>query len=162
MGAVLTSQYHILITKGNLNNHLGVPLTLLSISNETEIGIVEMGANHKKEIEFLCNLAEPDYGYITNFGKAHLEGFGSLEGVIQGKSELYDYLRDNNKLIFYDYSNSKQCSIIGNYANKYSFGKSTNSNCIINKIDNSSNISVEFKNKTISSSIYGDYNYQNI
>ena len=65
-------------------------------------------------------------------------------------------------MIFYDYSNSKQCSIIGNYANKYSFGKSTNSNCIINKIDNSSNISVEFKNKTISSSIYGDYNYQNI
>ncbi|MCH1547358.1 MAG: UDP-N-acetylmuramoyl-tripeptide--D-alanyl-D-alanine ligase [Flavobacteriaceae bacterium] len=159
---ILKNNFKTIATKGNLNNHLGVPLTLLSISNETEIGIVEMGANHKKEIEFLCNIAEPDYGYITNFGKAHLEGFGSLEGVIQGKSELYDYLRDNNKLIFYDYSNSKQCSIIGNYANKYSFGKSTNSNCIINKIDNSSNISVEFKNKTISSSIYGNYNYQNI
>ena len=83
---VLSSKYRTKATVGNLNNHIGVPLTLLSFSTDTEIGIVEMGANHKKEIEFLCELAQPDYGYITNFGKAHLEGFGGVEGVIEGKS----------------------------------------------------------------------------
>ncbi|HCY97818.1 MAG TPA: UDP-N-acetylmuramoyl-tripeptide--D-alanyl-D-alanine ligase, partial [Polaribacter sp.] len=91
--AVLSQKYTTTATQGNLNNHIGVPLTLLSMTPETEIGIVEMGANHQKEIEFLCTLAAPNYGYITNFGKAHLEGFGGLEGVIQGKSELYTFLR---------------------------------------------------------------------
>ena len=79
---VLSKKYKTIATKGNLNNHIGVPLTLLSIAPDTEIAIVEMGANHPKEIDFLCQLAMPDYGYITNFGKAHLEGFGSEEGVI--------------------------------------------------------------------------------
>ena len=95
INATLSQKYKTTATVGNLNNHIGVPLTLLSMTNNTQIGIVEMGANHQKEIEFLCNLAKPDYGYITNFGKAHLEGFGSIEGVIKGKSELYKYLRDN-------------------------------------------------------------------
>ena len=98
--SVLKSRYKTIATKGNLNNHLGVPLTILSMNKETEIGIVEMGANHLREIDFLCNIAEPDFGYITNFGNAHLEGFKSLEGVIIGKSELYTYLRDNDKVIF--------------------------------------------------------------
>ncbi len=75
---VLSKKYNTKATVGNLNNHIGVPLTLLSFTSETEIGIVEMGANHKKEIDFLCELATPDYGYITNFGKAHLEGFGGV------------------------------------------------------------------------------------
>ena len=87
-------------TKGNLNNHIGVPLTLLSMTPKTDIGIVEMGANHLKEIAFLCSLCEPDFGYITNFGKAHLEGFGSLEGVVKGKSELYTYLQKHHKTAF--------------------------------------------------------------
>ena len=90
--SVLSQQFHVTATKGNLNNHIGVPLTLLSFTNETEIGVVEMGANHLKEIESLCEIAYPDIGLITNFGKAHLEGFGSLEGVRQGKSELYKFL----------------------------------------------------------------------
>ena len=84
--AVLSKKHNTLATIGNLNNHIGVPLTLLRFTKETEIGIVEMGANHQKEIEFLCEIAQPDYGYITNFGKAHLEGFGGVEGVIKGKS----------------------------------------------------------------------------
>ena len=88
ISSVLTTTYNTTATQGNLNNHIGVPLTLLSMTPETEIGIVEMGANHLKEIEFLCNIALPDYGYITNFGKAHLEGFGSLEGVIKGKNGI--------------------------------------------------------------------------
>ena len=97
---VLSKKYKTKATVGNLNNHIGVPLTLLSFTAETEIGIVEMGANHKKEIAFLCELAKPDYGYITNFGKAHLEGFGGVEGVIEGKSEMYQYLSENDKLAF--------------------------------------------------------------
>ena len=97
---VLSKKYNTLATKGNLNNHIGVPLTLLSMNDKTELGIVEMGANHQKEIEFLCSITEPDFGYITNFGKAHLEGFGGIEGVIKGKSELYKHLKENNKVAF--------------------------------------------------------------
>ena len=97
---VLSKKYNTKATKGNFNNHIGVPLTLLSFSKDTEIGIVEMGANHQKEIEFLCEIAQPDYGYITNFGKAHLEGFGGVEGVIKGKSEMYKYMIENQKEVF--------------------------------------------------------------
>src|SRR5690606_35801645 len=100
INAVLSTQFKTSATQGNLNNHIGVPLTLLRMTNETEIGIVEMGANHHKEIELLCNIALPDYGLITNFGKAHLEGFGSIEGVIQAKSELYEHLKKHDKTIF--------------------------------------------------------------
>lgn len=98
--AVLSKKFLCKATVGNLNNHIGVPLTLLSFDENTEIGIVEMGANHQKEIEFLCELAAPDYGYITNFGKAHLEGFGGVEGVIKGKSEMYAYLLSRRKKVF--------------------------------------------------------------
>lgn len=100
INVVLSKKFKTKATVGNLNNHIGVPLTLLSFTKETEMGIVEMGANHKKEIEFLCEIAQPDYGYITNFGKAHLEGFGGVEGVIEGKSEMYKYLAANDKLVF--------------------------------------------------------------
>ena len=110
INAVLSKKYTTTATQGNLNNHIGVPLTLLSMTPETEIGIVEMGANHQKEIEFLCTLAAPDYGYITNFGKAHLEGFGGLEGVIQGKSELYAFLRAHSKHAFVNPKDALQIS----------------------------------------------------
>ena len=100
INVVLSQKFNTKATVGNLNNHIGVPLTLLSFNSETEIGIVEMGANHQKEIEFLCEIATPDFGYITNFGKAHLEGFGGIEGVIKGKSEMYAYLFQNNKMVF--------------------------------------------------------------
>ena len=109
--AVLATQFKAKATKGNLNNHIGVPLTLLSFTNKTEVGIVEMGANHQKEIEFLCSICEPDIGFITNFGKAHLEGFGGIEGVIKGKSELYTYLKKNNKLAFIDATDAKQIEL---------------------------------------------------
>ena len=87
-------------TQGNLNNHIGVPLTLLAIKDETDFAIVEMGANHPGEIEFLCNIARPDYGVISNIGRAHLEGFGSFDGVINTKTELYKFIRENNGKIF--------------------------------------------------------------
>lgn len=98
--SVLATRYQVLATAGNLNNHIGVPLTLLSIGHDVEIAIIEMGANHIGEIEQLCRLAAPTHGLITNIGKAHLEGFGSLEGVKQAKSELYAYLAATNGHLF--------------------------------------------------------------
>ncbi|MEI7723965.1 MAG: UDP-N-acetylmuramoyl-tripeptide--D-alanyl-D-alanine ligase [Bacteroidota bacterium] len=97
---VLSEKYNTLATKGNLNNHIGVPLTLLNLTRETEIAIIEMGANHPGEIEFLCNIAQPDFGIITNIGKAHLEGFGSYEGVIRTKTELYRFIREKKGVVF--------------------------------------------------------------
>lgn len=102
---VLTQRFNVLATKGNLNNHIGVPLTLLSITREIEIAIIEMGANHPGEIRTLCEIAEPNYGLITNIGKAHLEGFGSFEGVIQTKSELYQYLASRSGIVFFNSDN---------------------------------------------------------
>jgi UDP-N-acetylmuramoyl-tripeptide--D-alanyl-D-alanine ligase len=98
--AVLSKKYNTYATKGNLNNHIGVPLTLLALNEEHQMAIVEMGANHQGEIEMLCRLCEPDFGVITNIGKAHLEGFGGIEGVKKGKSELYIYINQNNGKIF--------------------------------------------------------------
>lgn len=98
VAAVLAEKYKVLYTEGNLNNHIGVPLTLLRLTDE-EIAVIEMGANHPGEIALLCNIAEPDLGIITNIGKAHLEGFGSLEGVRKAKGELYDYLALEEKKI---------------------------------------------------------------
>jgi UDP-N-acetylmuramoyl-tripeptide--D-alanyl-D-alanine ligase len=106
--AALSKRYRCMATLGNLNNHIGVPLTLLRMNHTTEIGIVEMGANHQKEIEFLCLIAEPNFGYITNYGKAHLEGFGGMEGVIKGKSELIDYLQTTNGHMFVQSTDAEQ------------------------------------------------------
>ncbi len=105
IAAVLSKKFRVNYTQGNLNNHIGVPLTILSMNGDTEIGVVEMGANHEGEISILCNIANPDYGLITNIGKAHLEGFGSLEGVIRTKSELYDYLRNKGGKCFLNADN---------------------------------------------------------
>jgi len=105
INSVLSQKFKTFATQGNLNNHIGVPLTLLSINNEVEIAIVEMGANHQKEIESLCNIAQPTHGLITNVGKAHLEGFGGIEGVKKGKGELYDWLVSNNGWAFINRDN---------------------------------------------------------
>jgi UDP-N-acetylmuramoyl-tripeptide--D-alanyl-D-alanine ligase len=106
LNAVLSQKYGVLATKGNLNNHIGVPLTLLQLRKETEIAIIEMGANHPGEIELLCSIAEPTHGLITNVGKAHLEGFGSFEGVKKTKGELYDFLAGHGGTLFLQASNS--------------------------------------------------------
>jgi UDP-N-acetylmuramoyl-tripeptide--D-alanyl-D-alanine ligase len=104
---VLSTTYITYTTKGNLNNHIGIPLTILSVKKDAEMAVIEMGANHQKEIESYCSYTLPTHGIITNCGKAHLEGFGGMEGVQKGKGELYDYLRANNGTAFlmsdYDY-----------------------------------------------------------
>jgi UDP-N-acetylmuramoyl-tripeptide--D-alanyl-D-alanine ligase len=113
LAAVLSTQYRLLYTSGNLNNHIGVPLTLLRLTCEHEMAVVEMGANHPGEIRDLAQLARPDYGIITNVGHAHLEGFGSLEGVLRGKGELYDFLRQTGGKVFIHKENTLLQSIAG-------------------------------------------------
>ncbi len=100
INAVLTQQFNTLATQGNLNNHIGVPLTILSITGQHQMAVIEMGANHQKEIALLCTIAQPTHGLITNVGKAHLEGFGGVEGVKIGKGEMYDYLKATNGVAF--------------------------------------------------------------
>ena len=119
--SVLNQSFHALKTEGNLNNHIGVPLTLLRLTPDTNIAIVEMGANHPGEIAALCQIADPDFGYITNFGRAHLEGFGSFEGVIKAKSELYNYLKKAGKRIFFCQDNELQADLLKDYSETYCF-----------------------------------------
>ena len=105
IASVLEEKFNVLYTQGNLNNHIGVPLTLLQLNAEHEIAVVEMGANHQGEIGILCNIAFPDFGIITNVGKAHLEGFGSFEGIKKTKAELYHHIFAHGQKIFINHSN---------------------------------------------------------
>lgn len=154
--SVLEKKFEVVATIGNLNNHIGVPLTLLSMNNSTEIGIVEMGANHLKEIELLSSIAQPNFGYITNFGKAHLEGFGSEAGIVQGKSELYTYLRNTNGSAFINIDDPVQV--------KQSKGLTsiTFSTASIPFIAANPFVKTAFKGVNISSQLIGKYNYLNI
>lgn len=160
--AVLSSTYKVSATQGNLNNHIGVPLTLLSFTKDLDFGIVEMGANHQKEIEFLCSIALPDFGLITNFGKAHLEGFGGVEGVIKGKSELYDFIKSNKKTAFINTDDSKQVKQIGSYDNIVRFGKNDYNDCIIAFKSADPFVNLSYDSTEIRSQLIGDYNYSNI
>jgi len=161
INSVLKTHFITYCTKGNLNNHIGVPLSLLEISKNTEVAIIEMGANHIGEIKLLSEIVEPDYGYITNFGKAHLEGFGSEEGVIKGKTELYKFLFERNGFIFYNSDDEKQKHLLSDYKNKFGFGiKSSDLNYTI-KSENPT-IILEVNNNIIESTLFGNYNIQNI
>lgn len=160
IAVVLSQKFNCMATKGNLNNHIGVPLTLLSMQPEAEIGVVEMGANHKHEIANLCEIALPDFGYITNFGKVHLEGFGSLAGVIEAKTEMYVNLRNNNKTAFINAEDgiqmerSKGMNIVRFCSNNSDYP------VVLNGADPYVNVS--FENEIIQSKLIGKYNYSNI
>ena len=159
---VLSKKFNTKATFGNLNNHIGVPLTLLSFNSKTEIGIVEMGANHQKEIEFLCEIAQPDYGYITNFGKAHLEGFGGVEGVIKGKSEMYTYLSENNKSVFVNLDDALQVSKTS-AMKTITFGiQNPPANTNIENVTANPFVEISFVNLKIKSHLIGLYNANNI
>jgi UDP-N-acetylmuramoyl-tripeptide--D-alanyl-D-alanine ligase len=162
INAVLSRKFKTKATVGNLNNHIGVPLTILSFTSETEIGIVEMGANHKKEIEFLCELAKPDYGYITNFGKAHLEGFGGVEGVIEGKSEMYKYLSVNDKLAFVNLEDPIQLEK-SKALKSFSFGlNKINADVNITSIEANPFVIIHYSDVVVQSHLIGLYNANNI
>ncbi|WP_152287796.1 UDP-N-acetylmuramoyl-tripeptide--D-alanyl-D-alanine ligase [Flavicella marina] len=155
INCVLSTQYTTTATVGNFNNHIGVPLTLLSFSDKTEIGIVEMGANHQKEIELLCSIAEPNFGYITNFGKAHLEGFGGVEGVIKGKSEIYTYLQKNEKTAFVNPEDHIQVSKTENIT-------SINFYENITLLDSNPFLEIALDKTRIKTNLIGTYNFSNI
>lgn len=161
INVVLSKKYNTKATIGNLNNHIGVPLTLLSFDENTDIGIVEMGANHQKEIESLCTIAEPDFGYVTNFGKAHLEGFGGIEGVIKGKSELYNYLQENQKTAFVNLDDNIQTEKTENIV-RYTFSTSAKSNVQITGVTANPMVKLEFNKLEIQSHLIGIYNSNNI
>src|SRR5690606_7944426 len=161
--AVLSKRYNVASTVGNLNNHIGVPLTLLSIHPNHEIAVVEMGANHQMEIEFLTRIVQPGFGYITNFGKAHLEGFGGEEGVIKGKSELYNYLQENDKTVFVNMDDEKQVELIQDIRKitfathpradyQFTYSKSLNGLCP----------EIIYDSTHLSSQLAGDYNLSNL
>ncbi|CAM3309611.1 UDP-N-acetylmuramoyl-tripeptide--D-alanyl-D-alanine ligase [Empedobacter falsenii] len=162
ISAVLKEKFKTHYTFGNLNNHIGVPLTILSIPEDTEIAVIEMGANHQKEIELLASISQPDFGYITNFGKAHLEGFGGIEGVIKGKSELYDFLRANKKTAFVNYNDPIQVEKTADI-NRITFSDQNNTDVQIELIENKTEyLAVKYKNLDIHSHLTGNYNFSNI
>ncbi|MBJ7882885.1 UDP-N-acetylmuramoyl-tripeptide--D-alanyl-D-alanine ligase [Gelidibacter salicanalis] len=160
--AVLSKKYTTTATQGNLNNHIGVPLTLLQMNERTEIGIVEMGANHPKEIELLCSIALPDYGLITNFGKAHLEGFGSLDGVIKAKSELYDYLTKHQKIIFVNDNDPIQVKQTLNSPKVFKFGMLTSTGATLELIKSQPYVTLNYNGTEVKSQLAGTYNFNNI
>lgn len=162
IAAVVSKKYNIIYTQGNFNNHLGLPLTLLQIRPETEIAVVEMGANHPGEIAQLCSIAQPDFGIITNIGKAHIEGFGSFEGVVKTKNELYQYLKTKDK--------SQKTKVFVNGDNDLLMQLSEGMDRIVYKAkderlkakDRSPFLEVEWNGKNIKTNLVGDYNYENV
>lgn len=158
---ILAEKFRVQYTFGNLNNHIGVPLTILSVKEEHEIAVIEMGANHQKEIEQLCKIAKPNIGYITNFGKAHLEGFGGFEGVIKGKSELYDYIKTNRQTILVNEDDKIQKERIGNYFSKITFG-TPDSDYFFEPVFKKYFVGIQYKNTEIFSNLTGRYNYGNL
>jgi len=171
LNAVLSQKYKVLATKGNLNNHIGVPLTLLNITSQHEIAIIEMGANHQGEIAQLCAIAEPDFGMITNIGKAHLEGFGGYEGVVKAKSELYHFIKQKKGKLFVNNDN-KLLLQLSEGIDKISFGTSETVDFTGKFIESNPFVKLKCKAKNdiqaidekpiITTQLIGNYNFENI
>ena len=157
----LAKKHNIIHTLGNLNNHIGVPLTLLSIKPETEIAVVEMGANHPGEIDFLCKIADPDYGLITNIGKAHLEGFGSFEGVIKTKTELYRHIKSNGKAVFVNQGNPLLWEQ-SEGQERISYGRHCAAFCPVAPGACNPYLSVVWRKHLIQTHLVGSYNFENV
>ena len=167
IAAILQKKYNTTFTSGNFNNHIGVPLTLLRIKKETEIAIIEMGANHPGEIKALCEIAEPDYGIITNVGKAHLEGFGSFEGVIKTKTEMYHYIKNFGKGLFVNANNNILMKyVMGN--NLITYSESHESDIMGKNPSSDPLLAFEWKTKndldweTVTTNLVGIYNFENV
>ena len=158
--SVLSTTYTTVATQGNLNNHIGVPLTLLSLQKDTEIGVVEMGANHPGEIALLANITQPNAGLVTNFGKAHLEGFGSLDGVVKAKSELFDYLKTTNGLIF---ANADDPKIMAQLKGQdpITYGTETTARVSATLLTENDAIRIEVDQQEIQTQLSGAYNGYN-
>ena len=165
--AILSKKFKVHSTKGNLNNHIGVPLTILSAPLDTEMMIIELGANHIGEIRTLCVIAKPDYGIITNIGTAHIEGFGSFDGVIRAKTELYEYLRKVNGIVFYnDKDRLLTEKIFRNINRAVPFSDPTGIELFIEKVPSDINLIVNatyhHQSYKIKTNLFGNYNLENI
>jgi len=161
VSAVLAKQYRIIHTQGNLNNHIGVPLTLLSIKPDTEIAVVEMGANHPGEIDFLCQIADPDYGLITNIGKAHLEGFGSFEVIIETKTALYRHIKAQGKAVFVNQGNPLLWEQ-SEGQERISYGRHCGAYCPVAPAKCDPYLGVFWKEHLIQTHLVGSYNFENV
>ena len=162
LSEILSKEFKIFATKGNLNNHIGVPLSLLSISRECEYAIIELGANHLGEINHLCKIAKPDFGLITNFGYAHIEGFGSFDGVVKGKSELYNYLIEKKGRLFINLDDVIQKKWL-KYRPISTYGQTSKADFKIEQINNKGKgTTIKIENLIIESQLFGDYNFSNI
>ncbi len=155
---VLSQKFRVKATSGNLNNHIGVPLTILSTGIDTEFLIVEMGANHQGEIAALCDMADPDYVMITNIGKAHLEGFGGVEGIKKGKSEMYRYAAAHNKKIFLNTDDAVLSSLIPGGVDLIRYSVSG----LLDVVGADPFITFEYDKIVVSTSLFGDYNLSNL
>ncbi len=165
ISAVLDTRFNVSFTKGNLNNHIGVPLTLLQMNNSTEIGVIEMGANHPFEIGELCAIADPDYGIITNIGLAHLQGFGSFETIKRTKAELYTHIKNKQGIIFYNGNNPVLQELVGDYSNRVSYGdESTCFPALRFYLLPIFNVKINFPGGalTAETQLTGSYNFENI
>ncbi len=158
--AVLSTQFKTHATKGNLNNHIGVPLTLLSTPKDTEILIVEMGANHPGEIADLCEIAQPDFGLITSLGVAHLEGFGSFENIVKTKTDLYRSVNKNQGLIFVN-NEIDELMKQSEHQNRLTYGRE-HADFIGHLSSNDAFVSLNYKSELIHTKLIGDYNFSNI
>jgi len=163
--SVLSRRFKTFATVGNLNNHIGVPLSILSIDESCEIAVIEMGANHIGEIEFLCGISNPGFGLITNIGIAHIEGFGSLEGIIEAKTELYKYIEGSNGIVFINIMDDLLLQHAGKLK-KETYGPDLRADCVTQLIFAHPALQVGWTkgniNYTINSNLYGSYNFQNI
>ena len=167
IATILSKKLKVHFTKGNLNNQIGVPLTILSTPSDTEMLVVEMGASHIGEIRTLCLIAKPDYGIITNIGNAHIEGFGSVEGVIKAKTELYEHLRKINGIAFYNDKDPVLADKIFRMINKaVPFSDPTGIDLLIEPLASDLNLklSLSYLHKTynISTNLFGSYNLENV
>jgi UDP-N-acetylmuramoyl-tripeptide--D-alanyl-D-alanine ligase len=159
--AVLSKKYNIIYTQGNFNNHLGLPLTVLRIKPDTEMAVVEMGANHPNEIAQLCTIANPDFGIITNIGKAHLEGFGSFEGVVKTKNELYDFIRNKNGKVFVNRDNELLMEL-SNGIDSHTYGKDNKADIEANIVSSNPYLIINWEGNEIKTNLVGDYNFENV
>ena len=161
ISAVLSKKYNIIFTQGNFNNQLGAPLTLLRIKPETELAVVEMGASHPGDIDELTAIGEPNYGIITNIGRAHLEGFGGYEGVIKTKNEMYQYIAQHNGMLFVNRDNALLMDLAHNI-NKVTYGTAAEADIKGKIISANPYLSVEWNGKKIDTQLVGDYNFENV
>lgn len=159
--AVLSKKYNIIYTQGNYNNHIGVPLTLLQMRPDTEMAVVEMGANHINEIAQLCSIAQPDFGLITNIGKAHIEGFGSFEGVVKTKNELYEHIRNNGGKIFVNNDNTLLRELSKDLT-CFSYGKDNNADIKAEVVSFNPYLTIRWNDNEIKTNLIGEYNFENV